>query len=135
MPTSSATLTLGGLAAAGVSQVQGGPRPALSTSEVQYAAVSASALGHNTLVDAVADKRICVVALVLVASGGANTVQLQSGAGDITLSNAVDLVNDGQLVLPYQPTGWCETGINELLNLELSSAALVAGVIGYTLAG
>lgn len=106
--------------------------PATSTiSEVQYASVSASAAGHNMLVDAVPGQRIRVVSLVLIASGGANTVQLTSGAGGTVLAGAMDLASDGQLVLPYQAAGWCQTEAGRVLNLELSDAALVAGVVGY----
>ncbi len=109
--------------------------PATSTvSEVQYAPVAATLAGHNMLVDAVPGQRIRVVSLVLVASGGLNTVQLQSGAGGSALSGAMDLGSDAQLVLPYQPAGWWETGAGKVLNLELASAALVAGVVGYVTA-
>lgn len=100
-------------------------------SEVQYAVVAAATAGDNTLVAAVTGKRIRVVQLVLVASGGANSVRLESAAGGTALTGVMDLVADGQLVLSHNPAGWCQTVAAELLNLELSAATSVAGVLGY----
>jgi hypothetical protein len=134
MTTSTAALTVAGLTVAGTSQVLSNVRPALALSEVQYAPVSAAALGSNTLVAAVPGGRIRVVHLVLVASGGANTVQLYSGAGDISITGAMDIGDNRQLVQSYNPAGWCETGVSDLLDLTLSDARLVAGLVGYVIA-
>lgn len=101
-------------------------------SEVQYAAVAAATAGNNTLVAAVAGKRIRVHALALVASGGANTVRLESDADGTALTGQMDIADNGQLVLPHNPAGWCETVAGELLNLELSAATAVAGLLAYT---
>lgn len=101
-------------------------------SEVQHAVVAASTGGDNTLVAAAgAGIKIRVVSLVLVASGGANSVRLESAAGGTALTGVMDIVDDGQLVLPHNPAGWCETAANQLLNLELSAGTAVAGVLGY----
>jgi len=133
MPTT-ASPGVGAAVIAGLAPVIENTRPSMTLSEVQYAAVSASTDGHNTLVSAVSGQRIRVVSLVLVASGGVNTAQLQAGAGGIALSGVMDLTDNGQLILPYLPTGWCETGTGDLLNLELTEANLVAGVLGYVTA-
>lgn len=98
---------------------------------VKRAAVAATTLGNNTLVAAVTGKSIRVLALVLVASGGANTVRLESDADGTALTGQMDLAADGQLVLPYNPAGWVVTVAGELLNLELSAATAVAGVVLY----
>lgn len=98
---------------------------------VRRAVVAASTGGNNTLVAAVAGKVIRVLALVLVASGGANTVRLESDADGSPLSGQMDLAADGQLILPYNPAGWVETVAGELLNLELSAATAVAGLLLY----
>lgn len=98
---------------------------------VKRAAVSAAVLGNNTLVAAVTGKSIRVVAAVLVASGGANTVRLESDADGTALTGQMDLAADGQLVLPYNPAGWAATVAGELLNLELSAATAVEGVVLY----
>ena len=100
-------------------------------SEVQYAAIAAAAAGDNTLVAAVTGKRIRVLALVLVASGGANSVRLESGAGGAALTGVIDLAADGQLILPSNPAGWVQTAAAALLNLELSAATAVAGAVTY----
>ncbi len=100
-------------------------------SEVQYAVVAATTLNDNTLVAAVTSKRIRVIALVLVASGGANTVRLESDASGTALTGQMDLIDNGQLVLPYNPAGWCQTAAGKLLNLELSAGTSVAGILGY----
>ncbi|MEE8543248.1 MAG: hypothetical protein V3S94_05260 [Gammaproteobacteria bacterium] len=97
----------------------------------QYAVIAAAGLGDNTLVAAVALKKIRVLSAVLVASGGANTVRFESGAGGTALSGLIDLGADGQLVLPLNGFGWLETAAAALLNLELSAATLVAGVLVY----
>lgn len=107
----------------------------LPVSEVQRAVVAAADAGANTLAAAVAGKRIRLLSLVLVASGGANTVQLESDPGGVTLMPAVDLADNGQFILPYNPAGWCETGTGELLNLDLLNALSVAGVLGYVTVG
>lgn len=100
-------------------------------SEVLRVAVAATTLGNNTLVAAVTGKKVRVLALALVASGGANTVRLESDADGTALTGQMDLVSDGQLVLPWNPAGWCETAASKLLNLELSAGTAVAGVLAY----
>lgn len=100
-------------------------------SVVQYAAVAASTGGDNTLVLAVTAKKIRVIALALVASGGANTVRLESDASGTAMTGQMDIVDNGQLVLQYNPAGWCETAAGKLLNLELSAGTSVAGVLAY----
>lgn len=100
-------------------------------SEVLYAVVAAASSGDNTLVAAVTGEKIRVLALVLVASGGANTVRLESGASGTALTGQMDIGDNGQLILPYNPAGWCETAAAALLNLELSAATAVAGLLAY----
>lgn len=98
---------------------------------VKQAAIAAATSGDNTLVAAVTGKSIRVLAMVLVASGGANTARLESGAGGTALTGQMDITDNGQLVLPYNPAGWCATVAGELLNLELSGATAVAGCLTY----
>jgi hypothetical protein len=123
---------VGAVVGAGLAPVIENTRPSLALSDVLYAAISADALGTNELVAGVAGLRIRVVSLVLVASGGANTVTL---VGEVGLTGAMDIANNAQLVLPYQPAGWCEAGTGEPLELDLSDATLVAGMLSYVLAG
>lgn len=100
-------------------------------SEPQYAAIDVSSLGDNTIVAAVAGRSIRVIAAFLVASGGVNTVRLESGAGGTALTGPMNLGADGQLVLPINGFGWFETDVGAILNLELSAATSVAGALVY----
>lgn len=105
----------------------------MTASEIQYAVVAAATGGDNTLVAAVTGKRIRVHSLILVASGGANTVRLESGASGTAMTGQMNLAANGQLVLPHAAGGWFQTAVAALLNLELSAATAVAGSIGYSL--
>jgi hypothetical protein len=100
-------------------------------SEVLYAVVAASTGGDNTLVAAVTGKKVRVISLVLVASGGANSARLESGASGTALTGVMDIIDNGQLVLQYNPAGWCETAASALLNLELSAGTAVGGLLAY----
>lgn len=101
-------------------------------SEVQYAVIAASDAGDNTLVAAAGSGvKIRVISLVLSAPGGANDIRLESAAGGTAILGTIGLADNGQLVLPYNPAGWCETAANALLNLELSAGTAVGGVLGY----
>lgn len=97
----------------------------------KFAVISASTAGDNTLVVAVASKKLRVLSLALVATGGANTIRFESGASGTALSGQMDITSDGQLVLPFNPVGWVESAAGVLLNLELSAATSVAGCLTY----
>lgn len=98
---------------------------------IKYAAISAATNGNNTLVAAVSGKSIRVLSVALVASGGANTARFESDADGTALTGQMDIADNGQLVLPYNPAGWFKTVAGELLNLELSAATPVAGMLSY----
>lgn len=87
--------------------------------------------GDNTLVAAVASKKVRVHQMMLVAAG-AVTARLESGAGGTALTGQMNLDALSGFVLPFSPMGWFETAVNTLLNLELSGAVSVDGVLGYT---
>jgi hypothetical protein len=97
----------------------------------KFAVIDAATGGDNTLVAAVASKKIRVTSLYIVASGGANTVRFESGASGTAKSGQMSIAANGILVLPYNPQGWFETGTNTLLNLELSAATSVDGGLTY----
>ena len=94
-------------------------------------AVIDHASADNTLVSAVASKKIRVVALVAVASGGENTIRFESGTGGTALTGQMQISDNGGFVLPYNPVGWFETAANTLLNMELGAATSVDGVLTY----
>lgn len=99
-------------------------------SDVQFAAIVAAAT-DNTLVAAVTGKKIRVLALFLVASGGANNARFESGTGGTALTGVMNLAANGQLSLPYNAAGHFETAAGALLNLELSAATAVGGYLVY----
>lgn len=93
-------------------------------------AVQASTSGDNTLVAAVTDKKIRVLACVLIATT-AVTARFESAAGGTALTGQMPLGANGGFTLPYNPHGWFETVAGQLLNLELGGAVAVAGVLVY----
>lgn len=100
---------------------------------IARAAISAAGNGNNTLVAAVAGKKIKVLGLILVAAGAVN-VRLESGAGGTALTGIITLAAaSDRFVLPISPpdTHWVETAAGALLNLELSGAVQVSGCIVY----
>lgn len=106
----------------------------MAKSETQFAAIAASGIGDSTLVGAVTapeNRKIRVLGVSLVASGGANTVRFESGAGGTALTGLIDLAADGQWTLPPTGHGWFETAAGALLNLELTAAGAVAGCLVY----
>lgn len=96
----------------------------------KYAVIDAATSGNNTLVSAVADKKIRVLALWLVSAGTVNT-RFESGADGTALTGQANLIVNTGFVLPYNPVGWFETGSNTLLNLELSAAVSCDGSLVY----
>jgi hypothetical protein len=99
-------------------------------SNTQRVQINASANGNNTLVAAVVGRRIRVLGAVLVAAGTVSP-QFQSGASGSALTGAMPMVANGVLTLPFNPEGWFETAVNTLLNLNLSGAIGVTGVLQY----
>lgn len=97
-----------------------------------YAVIDNATSGDNTLVSAVAGKRIRVLSLFLV-SAGTVTVRFESAASGTALTGQMTLVANTGFALPYNPGGWFETIAGDLLNLELSGAVSVDGSLSYSL--
>ena len=98
--------------------------------QIKYAIIDAAGLGDNTLVAAVAGKRIRVLSFFYVA-GGTVVVRFESGAGGTALTGQMThAVND---VVPagFNEGGWFQTAVGALLNLELSAAVTVDGCLTY----
>lgn len=96
----------------------------------KYAVIDAATSGNNTIVAAVTSKKIRVLALMAVAAGSVN-VRFESGADGTALTGQMNLVVNTGFVLPFNPAGWFETASNTLLNMELSAAVSVDGVLTY----
>jgi hypothetical protein len=100
---------------------------------IKRAVINASSSGDNTVVAAVASKKIKVIGALLVASGDVD-VRFEDGAGGSALTGVMSLAADGNgFVLPQAFPGfhWFETSVNTLLNLELSAAVQVSGCLVY----
>jgi hypothetical protein len=96
----------------------------------KFAVIDDAASGNNTLVAAVASKKIRVLSLFMVSAGTVNA-RFEDGAGGAALTGQMNLVANTGFVLPFNPVGWFETSVNTLLNLELSAAISVDGSLVY----
>lgn len=99
--------------------------------QAKYAIINASLLGDNTIVAAVSGMAIRVVSLYAVSSN-TNTLTFQSST-TTNISGPIDLTSQEKMVLPLNEYGWIETSSGELLNLNLTVANKVAGMLTYFL--
>jgi hypothetical protein len=99
----------------------------------KHAVIDAAVAENNTIVAAVAGKRILVLSYVIVASGGAQTlIRWESGAGGTALTGEMDLGDNLALIVPYNPGGcFAPTAVGALLNLQITAATSVDGHISY----
>ena len=93
-------------------------------------AISGASSGNNTLVAAVSDASIRVLAMHLVADA-AVTVTIKSAS--TSLSGAMSFAANGGEVLPHSPIGWYEGAKNEALIMTLGGAVQVSGSLVYEL--
>lgn len=100
---------------------------------VKRAVIDNATSGDNTLVAAVAGKRIRVLSMIAVMTGTAVTIRFESAAGGTALTGQMQPSAGGGFVLPFNPLGWFETVSAELLNMELSGAQSVDGCLTYVL--
>ncbi len=96
----------------------------------KFAKIDASTSGDNTIVAAVASKKIRVVSGILVSSGTVN-IRFESGASGTALTGQMNLVANTGFIIPFVPIGNFETASATLLNLELSAGVSVDGWITY----
>lgn len=102
-----------------------------SVQVIKRAAIDGATSGDNTLVAAVTGKKIRVLALMAVMTGTAVTIRFESAAGGTALTGQMQPTQGGGFVMPFNPVGWFETNSGELLNMELSGAQSVDGVLVY----
>lgn len=102
-----------------------------SVQGVKRAVIDGASIGDNTLVAAVTGKKIRVLAMFAIMTGTAVTIRFESAAGGTALTGQMQPSQGGGFVLPYNPVGWFETVSGELLNMELSGAQSVDGVLVY----
>lgn len=102
----------------------------LNERTIKYLAINHNTSGDNTLIAAVASRKIRVLSCFLVSAGTVN-VRFESGTGGTALTGQMPLVVNVGFVLPFNEGGWFETAVNTLLNLELSGAVAVHGALTY----
>lgn len=121
-----------GSGVAGIAQESSSMTVAGASVTPKFAKIDAASAGDNTLVSAVASKKIRVTSLFLVnGHTSTQTVRFESGASGTALTGQMILGPNGGFTLPYNPNGWFETASNTLLNLELSGATTVDGALTY----
>ncbi len=98
------------------------------------AVINVAGSGDNTLVAAVTGRTIRVLSVVLVPAA-AVTVRFESDADGSPLSGEMPLAANAVFVLPHNQLGWFETVVAELLNLELSGAVAVDGILVFQTVG
>jgi hypothetical protein len=98
---------------------------------VKRAKIDGASSGDNTLVAAVTGKKIRVLALSATMTGTAVTIRFESGAGGTALTGQMGPTAGQTITLPFNPVGWFETAAATLLNMELSGAQSVDGVLVY----
>jgi hypothetical protein len=95
----------------------------------KFALIAAASNGDNTLVAAVATKKIRVLNYVLISSGTVNAKFRSATAGDI--SGLLYLIANVGAAAGYAITGHFETVAGEALILNLSGAVAVGGHLSY----
>jgi hypothetical protein len=96
----------------------------------KFAVISASSNGNNTIVGAVALKKIRVLSWSLMASGTVNA-KWQSAAGGTDKTGLYYFVANTGISASFCPVGYFETVAGELLNLNLSAGVAVGGSLVY----
>ena len=96
----------------------------------KFIKIDAATSGDNTIVAAVAGKKIRVLSGVLISSGTVNA-RFESGASGTALTGQMSLIANVGFQIPPCLWGNFETAASALLNLELSAAISVGGWITY----
>lgn len=94
----------------------------------KYLPISVSSSGNNEIVPLVAGRRIKVIAAILVSAG---TVSVKFRSASTDLSGAMPLIANSGFVIPESFVGWVVTEPGEALNLHLSGAVQVSGMLVY----
>ena len=95
---------------------------------VKSAIINESSMGDNPVIEAVPGLRLAVVQLRVLAAGAVN-IKFRSGTTDI--DGLAYLTTDSGYILNFSPVGWFTTNAGEALNLNLSAAVAVGGILGY----
>lgn len=104
-----------------------------TTTTVSYTTkpIAVSASGVTELVALVAAKQIVVHQLSLVANAAVNA-KFQSHTTPTDLTGLYYCAANGGIVLPWSDSGWFRTLTGEALDINLSTAVAVGGVLVYS---
>lgn len=102
----------------------------MSYERIHTAVIDHASSGDNTIVAAVANKRIRVLSYVIVAAG-AVTVRWEAGASGTALSGQMSLAANGGISAPEAILGHFDVPTGVLLNMELGGAVSVDGHLRY----
>jgi len=86
----------------------------------KFAKIDASTVGDNSIVAAVAGKKIRVLSYQAVVSA-ATTFRFEDGAGGTGLTGVMSFGANGGITVPFSLVGHFETSVNTALSLELSA--------------
>lgn len=104
----------------------------MAQSDPLYAVIDDALTPDNTIIAAVAGKKIRVLGFFLVA-GGTVVARFESDTGGTALTGQMTLAVNNVVASGFNPLGLFETVAGELLNLELSLAVSVDGALTYVL--
>jgi hypothetical protein len=92
----------------------------------KYAFANATSSGYTSIVSAVADKHIVVLAYSIVVASSV-TVNLASASTAITSNKTLGT----GMSVPFNPGGYCKTAVNEALRINLTGAVNVGVDVCY----
>ncbi len=103
----------------------------VSHAEIKYAVINEGSTGDNTLVSAVAGKKILMISCIIISAGEVG-IRFEDGASTGTyLSGIMPLTSNSGFTAPFNEGGWLIGSTNTLLNLELSGTVDIDGMLTY----
>lgn len=100
----------------------------------KFAPIAVASSGNNTMVAAVAAKKIRVLSMAVVATAAVSVFVCSDTTTSVIFggsTNKIALAANGGFVLPFSPLGWFETGASTGAILNLSGAVAVSGGLTY----
>jgi hypothetical protein len=101
--------------------------PSVSDEPVGRAVINKATADTHSIVTASAGKKIRILALWLI-TGGTTNINFETGTTDLWAPVAL---NSGQILLPYNPSGWFETTAGQAFGITLSQAIQTSGHVVY----
>lgn len=99
----------------------------------KFANIAVNSSGDNTIVSAVASKKLRIISCFMIADGDV-TAYIVDGANNAMIGDSsvgIDLTANSGFVLDFNPVGWQETAAGQTLDINLDGAVGVAGSLTY----